>query len=153
MLCCPNTRRALAGGLSVAAILLAAVVVFLPRGTAATADEPKVKAEVPAKVDAPKADAPKAGKSDLTCLGGDPSRNMVNLTDKGIPHALGEGEEFKLNEKLLKWNPQGGVDPGQHGRQAVGVGVQRHDHSPTCDPMKDRNRQTFPVKRGADRIS
>jgi outer membrane protein assembly factor BamB len=122
MLCCPNTRRLLAGGFSVAAILLAAVVTLLPRPSAvATADEPKAKAEQPAKADAPKvkaeepvkaepakadtpkADSPKGGKSDLTCFGGDPSRNMVNLTDKGIPHALGEGEEAKLNEKLLKW--------------------------------------------------
>lgn len=98
MLCCPNTRRVLAGGFSIAALLLCAVVILTPRGGGATADEPKVKAEPPAK-----ADAPPKGKSDLTCFGGDPSRNMVNLTDKGIPHALGEGEEAKLNEKLLKW--------------------------------------------------
>ena len=47
--------------------------------------------------------APKTGKSDHTCFGGDPSRNMVNLIDKGIPFPLGEGEENKLNEKLVKW--------------------------------------------------
>ena len=92
MLCCPNTRRLMAGGFTLAVLLLAAGVVFTSRPTVATADEPKVKADPPAKADAPKADAPKGGKSDLTCFGGDPSRNMVNLTDKGIPHELGEGD-------------------------------------------------------------
>src|SRR4051812_4215848 len=100
MLCCPNTRRVLAGGFTLAVLLLAAGVVFTSRPTAATAEEPKVKADPPAKADAPTA---KAGKSDHVCFGGDTSRNMVNLIDKGIPHDLGEGDEHKLNDKLLKW--------------------------------------------------
>jgi outer membrane protein assembly factor BamB len=100
MLCCPNTRRLMAGGFTLAALLLAGVVLFTPRPTAtATADEPKVKADPPAKPDG----GAKAGKSDLSSFGGGPSRNMVNLTDKGIPHEVGEGDEHKLNEKLLKW--------------------------------------------------
>jgi len=99
MLCCPNTRRVMAGGFTLAVLLLAAGVVFTSRPNAATAEEPKVKADPPAKPDAPKA----GGKSDHTCFGGDTSRNMVNLIDKGVPHDLGEGDERKLNEKLLKW--------------------------------------------------
>lgn len=100
MLPCPKTRRLIAGGFTLAVLLLAAGVVFTSRPAVATAEEPKVKADPPAKPDNP---AAKAGKSDHTCFGGDPSHNMVNLLDKGIPHELGEGDEHKLNEKLLKW--------------------------------------------------
>ncbi len=83
-----------------------------PAETPATKAAPTAKSEPLAKI-VPKEEpvakrpeggaVPKAGKSDLTCFGGDPSRNMVNLIDKGIPFPLGEGEENKLNEKLVKW--------------------------------------------------
>lgn len=97
MNCCPHTRRVLAGGFSAAVVLLAAAVALVQPPSTVTADEPKGKADPTTKAPA------KPGKTDHPCYGGDFTHNMVNLTDKGLPEKLGEGEENKLNNKVLKW--------------------------------------------------
>lgn len=96
MLCCRSTRH-LALGLGVAAGLAAAVGIYVAlRPSPAVADEPAVKVK-----GAPDQPAAKGGKSDLVCFGGTPGRNMVNLTDKGIPDKFSPEDE-----KTLLWKAE-----------------------------------------------
>jgi outer membrane protein assembly factor BamB len=92
MYCCSTTRY-LALGLSIAVGLAAAIGIGSAISTQpASADEPavKVKGAEPVK--------PTAGKSDLSSFGGGPSRNMVNLLDKGLPDKPDPNDV-----KILKW--------------------------------------------------
>lgn len=94
MICC-RTTRLLALGLGVAAGLAAAAGIAVAlRPTAAVADEPAVKAK-----GTPDQPAAKGGKSDHTCFGGTPGRNMVNLIDKGVPEKFSPEDEGSLKWK------------------------------------------------------
>jgi len=77
MTSCPCLARAARLG-----ALLLALGVIAGAGFVLAQDRPPVGAKRPGAPDQPK---PAAGKSGLTSFSGGPGRNMVNLTDTGIP--------------------------------------------------------------------
>ena len=129
MTSCPCLARAARLG-----ALLLALGVIAGAGFVLAQDRPPVGAKRPGAPDQPK---PAAGKSDLTSFGGGPGRNMVNLTDTGIPD-----RPDPKDETVLKWKAElGSISCGgpiiASGKVVVGTN-------------NDRPRNPRDVKKGPD---
>jgi outer membrane protein assembly factor BamB len=93
---------------------------------------------------APKATNP--GKSDMTMFGGTPSRNMVNLTDKGTPATFDPEDKAAVLWKADLGSKAYGGPTVAGGRVYVGTNNQRPRND--RDTHRDKNGQVEPIDRG-----
>lgn len=79
-------------------VLLLTLGVFAGVGLLVAQEKKPAAAKAPGAPGGPDEPKPTAGKSDAPTFGSGPARNMVNLTDKGIPD-----KPDPKDEKLVKW--------------------------------------------------